>query len=449
MSEPFDVIVIGAGPGGEVAADRLHRGGMRVAVVERELIGGECAYWACIPSKTLIRPTTAVAEAGHVAGVVRPAMNWEQVAAYRDEMIRHLDDSRQVQGYVDQGITFIRGEARLSGPGRVEVAGRTLEAPHVIVATGSDPRIPAIEGLNEAGYWTNREATTFERVPESIVVLGGSAQGIELGQMLRRYGAEVIIVQHATHLLDREEPEVGNLVADQLRAEGVDVRLGRETIRVVRAADGARVVHLDDGTAVRGQELLVATGRTPRTQGLNLEAVGATVTRRGVQVDDSCRAAPGLWAIGDVTGVALFTHVAKYQARIAADDILGRRHSASYAAVPRVVFSDPEVGATGLTTAQARELGVDVVRAVVDLYEAIARPVTYGKGIGGRLGLLADRKQGILVGAWAFGPEAGEWIHLAVLAIRAATPIQVLRDVIEQFPTFSEAYLSGLEMLAV
>jgi dihydrolipoamide dehydrogenase len=200
---------------------------------------------------------------------------------------------------------------------------------------------------------------------------------------------------------------------------------------------------------VRGQELLVATGRIPRTDSLHLEAGNATVTRRGIQVDDFCRAAPGLWAVGDVTGVALFTHVAKYQARIAADDILGRRHPAAYMAVPRVVFSDPEVGSTGLTTAQARERGLDVVRAVVDLYEAIARPVTYGKDIGGRLGLVADRKRGVLVGAWAVGPEAGEWIHLAVLAIRAATPIPVLRDVIEQFPTFSEAYLSGLEMLAV
>jgi pyruvate/2-oxoglutarate dehydrogenase complex dihydrolipoamide dehydrogenase (E3) component len=449
MSERFDVIVIGAGPGGEVAADRLHRGGMRVAMVERELIGGECAYWACIPSKTLIRPTAVVAEASHVAGVARPAINWKQVAAYRDDMIRHLDDSKQVKAYADQGITIIRGEAHLAGPGRVDVAGRTLEAPHVVVATGSDPRIPPIEGLREAGYWTNREATTFSRVPESIVILGGSAQGIELGQMLHRYGAEVTIVQDAAHLLDREEPEVGDLLADLLRAEGVNLRLGREAIRVARDPDGMRVVHLDDGTEVRGQELLVATGRTPRTDSLHLEAGDATVTRRGIQVDDFCRAAPGLWAVGDVTGMALFTHVAKYQARIAADDILGRRHPAAYMAVPRVVFSDPEVGSTGLTTAQAHERGLDVVRAVVDLYEAIARPVTYGKDIGGRLGLVADRKRGVLVGAWAVGPEAGEWIHLAVLAIRAATPIPVLRDVIEQFPTFSEAYLSGLEMLAV
>ena len=281
MSEAFDVIVIGAGPGGEVAADRLHRGGKRVAMVERELIGGECAYWACIPSKTLIRPTTAVAEAGHVAGVVTPLITWEQVASYRDEMIRHPDDSRQVQGYADQGITFIRGKACLSDPGCVEVAGRTLQAPHVIVATGSDPRLPAIEGLKEVGYWTNRQATTLEQVPESIVILGGSAQGIELGQMLRRYGAEVTIVQHATHLLDREEPAVGDLLEEVLRGDGVDVRLGCEARRVKRAPDGARVVYLDDGTAVRGQELLVATGRTPRIEGLNLEAVGATVTRRG------------------------------------------------------------------------------------------------------------------------------------------------------------------------
>ena len=449
MSERFDVIVIGAGPGGEVAADRLHRAGMRVVVVERELIGGECAYWACIPSKTLIRQAEVVAEASHVAGVATPAINWEQVAAYRDDMIRHLDDSKQVQGYADQGITFIRGEAHLAGPGRVEVAGRLLEAPHVVVATGSDPRIPPIEGLSEAGYWTNREATTLSRVPESIVILGGSAQGIELGQMLCRYGAQVTIVQLATHLLDREEPEVSALLADLLRAEGVNLHLGREAVRVARDEDGMRVVHLDDGTEVRGQELLVATGRTPRIGGLHLEVVGATVTKRGILVDNYCRAAPGLWAVGDVTGVALFTHVAKYQARIAADDILGRRHPVNYHAIPRVVFSDPQVGATGLTTAQAREQGVEVTMASVDPYEAIARPVTYGKDIGGRLGLVADRKRGILVGAWAVGPEAGEWIHLAVLAIRAATPIPVLRDVIEQFPTFSEAYLSGLEMLVV
>ncbi len=449
MSEHFDVVVIGAGPGGEAAADRLHRGGMRVAMVERELIGGECAYWACIPSKTLIRPAAAAAEASHAAGVASPAINWAEVASYRDDIIRHLDDSKQVQAYTDQGITIIRGEAHLADPGRVEVAGRTLEAPHVLVATGSDPHIPPIEGLREAGYWTNREATTLTQVPESIVILGGSAQGIELGQMLRRYGAEVTIVQDVDHLLDREEPEVGDLLADLLRAEGVKLHLGREEIRVARSSDGMRVVHLDDGTEVRGQEPLVAIGRTARTGGLHLEGVGAAVTGRGIQVDDFCRAAPGVWAIGDVTGVALFTHVAKYQARIAADDILGRRHPADYMAVPRVVFSYPEVGATGLTTAQARERGLDVVRAVVDLYEAIARPVTYGKDIRGWLGLLADRKRGVLVGAWAVSPEAAEWIHLAVLAIRAATPIPVLRDVIEQFPTFSEAYLSGLEMLAV
>jgi pyruvate/2-oxoglutarate dehydrogenase complex dihydrolipoamide dehydrogenase (E3) component len=449
MSEHFDAIIIGAGPGGKVAADRLHQGGMRVAVVERELIGGECAYWACIPSKALIRPAEAIAEARHVAGVTPPAINWEQIAAYRDDLIRHLDDSGQVRAYADQGIAFIRGEAHLAGSGRVEVAGHILDAPHIVVATGSDPSPFPLAGLQDTGYWTNREATTFSQIPESMIILGGSAQGIEIGQMLRRYGAKVTIVERADHLLAREDPEVGNLLANLLSAEGVDLRLERSAIRVACNADGRRIVHLDDGTQVCGRELLVATGRTPRTGGLCLEAMGATVTPRGIQVDDFCRVVPGVWAVGDVTGIALFTHVAKYQARIAADDILGHPHPATYLAVPRVVFSDPEVGATGLTTAQARKLGLDVTQAVVDLRTCSARPITYGKDIGGRLGLLADRKRGVLVGAWAVGPLAGEWIHLAVLAIHAATPIPVLRDVIEQFPTFSEAYLGGLEMLAV
>ncbi len=451
MTDRFDGIVIGAGPGGEVAVERLHRGGMRVAVVERELIGGDCAHWACIPSKTLLRPTTAVAEAEHIPGVARPAINWEQVAAYRDDIINHLDDTAQVQDYERQGITFIRGEAHLAGPGRVEVVGRTLEAPHVLIATGSDARIPPIQGLSDAGYWTNREATTFEQIPESVVIIGGSAQGIELSQMFCRYGAQVTLVHHATRLLNREEPAVGEVLADLLSAEGICLRLGREAVRVEQATDGTHLVSLNDGTQVRGQRLVIATGRTPHTNGLNLEAWGATVTGHGMQVDAFCRAAPGLWALGDVTGIAMYTHVAKYQARIAADDILGRAHAANYAAVPRVVFCDPEVGAVGLTSAQARERGIDVVAATVDLAHAflVLRPATYGKNVGGRLGLVADRTRGVLVGAWAIAPEAGEWIHLAVLAIRAQTPIAVLRDVIEQFPTFSEAYQNGLELLPV
>jgi pyruvate/2-oxoglutarate dehydrogenase complex dihydrolipoamide dehydrogenase (E3) component len=449
MSEHFDAIVLGAGPGGEVVVDRLHQAGMRVAVIERELIGGECAYWACIPSKTLIRVTTVVAEARHVAGVDTPAINWPQVAAYRDDMIRHLDDQKQVQAYRDEGITFIRGAASLSGPGLVKVAGRSLQAPHIVVATGSEPRLPPIDGLGEAGYWTNREATTFSHIPQSIVILGGSAQGVELGQMLRRFGTQVAIVQRSPHLLDREDPEVGDLLAEHLTADGVALYLGREAIRVERDPTGVHMIHLDDGTSIRGQELLVATGRIPRTQHLHLQSVGATVSGHGIRVDDFCRAAPGIWAVGDVTGVAQFTHVAKYQARIAADDILGRSHPANYMAVPRVVFSDPEVGAVGLTVAQAQESGLNVVRTTIDLAQTIARPSTYGQQIGGRLSLMAERGRGVLVGARAVGPQASEWIHLAVLAIRAATPIPVLRDVIEQFPTFSEAYLNGLERLAV
>jgi pyruvate/2-oxoglutarate dehydrogenase complex dihydrolipoamide dehydrogenase (E3) component len=449
MSERFDAIVIGTGPGGESAIERLQRGGMRLAVIERELIGGECAYWACIPSKTLLRVTTVRSEARHVAGVAMPNFDWAQVADYRDSMVRHHDDSKQAEAYAKQGITFIRGEARLVGPGHVEVAGRDLEAPRIIVATGSQPRIPPIEGLQEAGYWTNRQATSFSQIPESVVVLGGSAQAIELAQMLRRFGTEVTLIERGHHLISREEPNVGITIAEYLSADGMVLRLNSEAVGVTKERDGTRVVHLKDGSQARGQQVLVALGRVPQTEKLGLEKVGATVTKHGIQVDEYCRAAPGVWAVGDVTGIAEFTHVAEYQGRIAADDILGRGHPANYSAIPRVVFSDPEIAATGMTAQQAREQGIDVVLADLDLAQTLSRPSTYGKNIDGHMGLIADRKRGVLVGAWAIGPEAGEWIHQAVQAIRAAIPISVLRDVIIQFPTFSEAYLYALEKLDV
>ncbi|HZR40887.1 MAG TPA: NAD(P)/FAD-dependent oxidoreductase [Ktedonobacteraceae bacterium] len=447
MSERFDAIVIGTGPGGESAIERLQRGGMRLAVIERELIGGECAYWACIPSKTLLRVTAVRSEARHVAGVAMPDFDWAQVADYRDSMVRYHNDSKQAEAYAKQGITFIRGEARLLGPGHVEVAGRDLEAPRIVVATGSQPRIPPIEGLQEAGYWTNRQATSFSQIPESVIVLGGSAQAIELAQMLRRFGAEVTLIERGHHLMSREEPNVGIAIAEYLSADGMVLRLNSEAVHVTKERDGTRVVHLKDGSQARGQQILVALGRVPQTEKLGLEKVGATITKHGVKVDEYCRAAPGVWAVGDVTGIGEFTHVAEYQGRIAADDILGRGHPANYSAIPRVVFSDPEIAATGMTSQQAREQGIDVVLADLDLAQTLSRPSTYGKNIDGHMGLIADRKRGVLVGAWAIGPEAGEWIHQAVQAIRAAIPISVLRDVIIQFPTFSEAYLYALEKL--
>jgi pyruvate/2-oxoglutarate dehydrogenase complex dihydrolipoamide dehydrogenase (E3) component len=444
----YGAVVIGTGPAGEVAVSRLNEQGLDVALVERELIGGECGYWACIPSKTLLRPPETRFEARRAAGVDEPAQHWPQVAEYRDYMIRNLDDSGQVEGYERQGVTVVKGEARIAGPGRVEVDGRTLETDRIIVATGSDAAIPPIDGLQKAGYWTNREATTLKELPESIVILGGGPVGVELGQFLARFAVPVTLVEAADRLVNREDPAVGELILDVLRDEGIDVRLGALAERV-RVEDGQRIVTLSDGQEVRGQELLVATGRKPRVQGIGLEQVGIEANPKGVAVDERCRAGDGVWAIGDVTGVMPFTHVGMYQARIVAADIAGRPAKADYAAIPRVVFSDPEIAAVGLTEDQAREQGIDVATSRVRLPDAIARPWTYEKDPRGDLGLVADRRRRVLVGAWAVAPLAGEWIHQAALAIKTQTPIDVLRDTVAQFPTFSEGYLKGVERLDV
>jgi pyruvate/2-oxoglutarate dehydrogenase complex dihydrolipoamide dehydrogenase (E3) component len=446
VRERFDAIVIGAGPAGEVAVSRLLDQGLDVALVERELVGGECAYWACIPSKTLLRPPETQAEARRAAGVEEPATRWDEIVKYRDYMVRALDDSNAAKGYEERGVTVVKGTARITGHGSVDVDGRSLESQRVVVATGSEPVIPPLDGIEEAGYWTNREATTLREVPKEVVVLGGGPVAIELGQMLRRYGAEVTIVQGAERLIDREDPRVGELIFEALRADGIVIRLGVKAAAVSAEGD-RRVVELDTGESLTAERLIVATGRRPRAGDLGLEAIGIELGERGeIPVDKRCRAAEGVWAIGDVTGVSLFTHVGKYQARIACADIAGDSPRADYTAIPRVVFSDPEIAAVGLTAAQASERGIDVRTATADLMH-IARTETYGEGLGGELGVVADRERRTLVGAWAVGPLAGEWIHQAVLAVKAAVPVDVLRDTVAQFPTFTEAYLPALERL--
>ncbi len=447
-ADKFDAVVIGTGPAGEVAVSRLAKQGLNTALVERELIGGECAYWACIPSKTLLRPPETRAEARRAAGVDEPAQHWPAVAKYRDYMIRNLDDSGQVEGYERQGVTVFKGEARIGGPGRVDVDGRTLETDRIVVATGSDAMIPPIDGLEDSGYWTNREATTLTEIPQSVVILGGGPVGVEMGQFLRRFGADVTIVQAGDRLIDREDPAVGELIADALREEGIDLRLGAKA-QAVRREDGRRVLTLEGGDEVAGQELLIATGRRPRVGDIGLEAVGIEPDPKGIRIDERCRAADGVWAIGDVTGVMPFTHVGMYQGRITAADIAGQQVSADYTAIPRVVFSDPEIAAVGLTEQQARDRGIDVATSRVSLPDAIARPWTYEENPRGELGLIADRARRVLVGAWAVAPQCGEWIHQATLAIKTQTPIDVLRDTVAQFPTFSEAYLKGVERLDV
>jgi pyruvate/2-oxoglutarate dehydrogenase complex dihydrolipoamide dehydrogenase (E3) component len=442
----FDAIVLGMGPGGEVVADRLLKSGRRVAVVERELIGGECAYWACIPSKTLLRSPEVQSEARRAPGSATPDLDWPATREYRDWMIRHLDDSAQVEGYEQGGATVVKGHGRLAGAGRVEVDGQVLTATDVVVATGSDPRIPPIEGTEQVEVWTNREATTLRDIPERVVVVGGGPVGVELAQFLVRFGAEVTLVQSADRLIAREDPRVGELTMQALAGEGIDVRLGRQVTKIRR--DGATgIAELDDGSKAAGDVLVIGAGRTPRTKDLGLETVGITPSPRGLPVDERCRIADGVWAVGDVTGVMPFTHVAKYQGRVVADNLLGKARIARYEGIPRVVFSDPEVAAVGLTELQARDRGVQTATATVNLPSVVSRPWTYEQDPRGELGLLADRSRGVLIGAWAVAPLAGEWIHQAALAIRAQIPLETLLDTVAQFPTYTEGYLKGLEAL--
>lgn len=450
MPTDFDVIVIGAGPGGEVAASRLLAGGLRVALVERELIGGECAYWACIPSKTLLRPPEARAEARNTAGLSTPEHDWAAIREYRDYMIRHLDDTDQVNGYRDSGATVLRGTARLVGrdPWRVQVDDRQLTTGHVVIATGSQAVHPPVAGLDHVPVWTNREATTLRDIPDRVVMIGGSAVGVELGQFLARMGSHVTLVQRGPRLLGREDPRMGDLVAEQLAQDGVTIRVGRTAV-AARRYGGDTVVELDDGGYLVTDVIVLGTGRRPRTEGLGLDAVGVRPDARGaLAVDEHCRVTDdGLWALGDVTGVAMFTHVAQYQGRVAADTILGKPRRADYTGVPRVVFAHPEIAAVGLTADRARDQGVPVATTELDLAQTLARPWTYETQPGGTFGLVADRQRRVLVGAWAVAPMAGEWIHQAALAVRAAVPIDTLRDGIAQFPTYSEALVKAAENL--
>ncbi len=443
----FDVVVIGAGPGGRNVARPLAEAGMRVAIVERELVGGECPFWACIPSKALLRPPEVRSEARAAAGVGVPELEWEEARRYRDYMVSDFDDSAKAQSLEKAGIEVVRGDARFLGRGRVEVAERVLAADRVVIATGSTTAVPPIEGVESVDYWTNREATALKEVPASVAVVGGGPVAVELGQMLRRFGSEVTLIEREKGLLSREDEQVGKTVAAALEAEEIRLMLGSEVTSVTRSDVGVRVT-VDGKQELEAEKLVLAAGRKPRLDGLGLEAVGIEAGKKGIEIDERCRAADGVWAIGDVTGVAQFTHVASYQAQIAAGDILGRDVRADYRAVPRVVFCDPEVAAVGLTQEQAQQQGVKLASATVDLSRA-DRAETYGRDLQGHLTLLADRDSATLVGASAVGPLAGEWIHMLVLAIKARVPVATLRDTIYQFPTFAELVQAGVRELEV
>jgi len=443
MADRFDAVVIGAGPAGEHCVGLLADGGMKTAICERELVAGECHFWACIPSKTLLRPGQALSEARQAPGA-REALTGEldttEAFKWRDFQVAYYEDDSQVKWLDENGIRLFRGDAEIAGPGRISVGGATVETERIVLATGSDPVIPPIDGLRELeGVWTNREATSAKEAPERLLVLGGGPVGVELGQAFSRMGSSVAIAEGEERLISKEARSAGEKLAEGLEAEGIELKLGAKATAAQRQGDGYSL-SFDDGSELRGEKLLVATGRRPRTEGLGLDSAGIETGDGGeVQVDERCRAADGVWAIGDVTGRMLFTHVGKYQARIVAADILGREARADYRAVPRVVFTEPQVAAVGEPGGQ-REGSVELA--------SIGRTSTYTREYDqhpGFMTVFADDDR--LVGAVAMGPEAGEWLQQATLAIRAEVPLSTLRDVIQPFPTFSEAFFAALTEL--
>jgi dihydrolipoamide dehydrogenase len=456
--QAFDVVVLGAGCAGEWIAGGAADKGRSVALVEAHRVGGECPYVACIPSKAMLRSAHARHQARHLpdsGGASAPPELDDERPAYRaaarrrDELAQHRDDGGAAGDIRRRGVTLVRGTGRIIAPGVIDVGGRELGYRDLVVATGSSPVIPPVEGLDTAPAWTSDQALSAPERPASVLVLGGGAVGCELAQVFAGFGVRVTLVEAAGQLAGGEEAAIAAELAAVLRDWGVDVRLSASVTRIEAAAGGGARVTLFGGTAVEADRIILAAGRKPAAAGLGLDAIGVTLAQTGaVEVDEHCRVGgqDRVWAAGDVTMVAPYTHGANYQARVVTHNLLGGSRAADYRAIPRVIYTEPQVACVGMTAGQARQAGIDVLTATMEVSQ-LARAATDGK-TAGQLILLADRARGVLVGAAAIGPGADDWIGEATVAIRACVPIPVLADVVHPFPTFAQIYEVPLRELA-